>query len=143
MEYSLRQANKSNLDFIFNLKKSTLKEHIEQIWGWDDGYQQQILKDEFIAENNFMIYSEDVIIGVLEVNETIDTFHIVELEIVPEYQGKGIGSKILQDIILKMSDVGKKVRLGCFTINKKALKLYEKNGFRKYGETSTHTLLEI
>jgi len=143
MNYSLKQANKNNLEFIFNLKKSTLKAHIEKIWGWDDEYQRQVLSTEFIEENNYMIYSDGVIIGVLEINETIDEFHIVELEIVPEYQRKGIGSAILQDIILRMNEKGKKIKLGCFTINTEALKLYEKNGFRKCDETSTHTLLEI
>ncbi len=143
MRYSLKLATKSDTDFIFRLKKQTLKEHIDQIWGWDDEFQRQTIEKEFIEENNFLISLGNDLIGLLEIDETDEELHIVELEILPEYQGQGLGSEILQDIIVKMKDKGKRIRLGCFYINKRALKLYEKNGFKKYGETKTHILMEV
>lgn len=61
---------------------------------------------------------------------SIDTAHIMILAVEPEYQRKGIGTKIMDysmDIIEKTPI--KRVRLEVKTTNKTAIKFYERLGF--------------
>lgn len=59
--------------------------------------------------------------------------------IMPEYQNKGIVSGIFKEIIDK--NEGKRIYLKTYKENP-ARHLYERFGFNKYEETSTHRLME-
>ena len=59
--------------------------------------------------------------------------NVVGMYVKKEYQGKGIGKKLLKEIIKiikKRRDI-KKIKITVVTDNKPALKLYEKVGFKK------------
>jgi len=67
---------------------------------------------------------------------------IVEIQIAPEFQGRGIGTEVLRDIIEIGRENRLKVALGVLKVNEKAERLYEKLGFKIIGETNTHFLME-
>lgn len=67
---------------------------------------------------------------------------IVELEILPEFQGKGIGSSILKDVIEDAKKKDKKVQIGCFKVNEGTKTLYLRSGFKIIYETETHFIFE-
>lgn len=59
---------------------------------------------------------------------------IHRLCVLPEFQNKGIGAKLLTHIEEQIKEMGyKSVRLDVFTQNPYALKLYMKNGYEKRG----------
>jgi len=142
INYLLKPAAMGHYDFIYHVKKLTLKEHIEKIWGWDEEYQQNDFRECFIPEKNKIIVSENEDIGYLEINEEDNIVYIVELEILPEYQGRGIGSSIISDIVEYAGASQKRVRIGCFKINRGAKRVYERLGFKVIEETETHYILE-
>jgi len=142
INYLLKSAAMDNYDFIYNVKKLTLKEHIERIWGWDEAYQQNDFRQCFIPQKNKIIVYDNEEIGYVETNEEDNIVHIVELEILPKFQGEGIGSSIIKDIIEYADASEKKVRIGCFKINTGATRLYERLGFKVLEETKTHYILE-
>ena len=57
----------------------------------------------------------------------------------PEYQNKGIGTAILKEIIFE--NKGKNIKLQAFKINERAIKLYERIGFKKIYESKTHYIM--
>ena len=59
--------------------------------------------------------------------------------ILPEYQGKGLGTKILKETLDR--NKGVRVYLKAYKENP-ARFLYQKVGFVKYGETETHWMME-
>lgn len=62
------------------------------------------------------------------------------IAIMPEYRGKGIATQI----ITKVLEENKKRRVHLQTFRENpARALYQKLGFRKYGETETHWLMEV
>ena len=67
------------------------------------------------------------------VNEEI--YYIENICIIPEYQGKGIGTEILKSILEKYSD--KNIEIQYFKQNPVG-NLYEKLGFVQNGETEFH-----
>ncbi len=61
------------------------------------------------------------------------------IAILPKYQSMGMGTDIIKKYI---DNANKRIILQVFKENPARL-LYEKLGFKKYGETNTHLLMEI
>lgn len=141
--YELREVTQQDYNFIYHVKTTTLKPHIELVWGWDEAVQTKYLEESFGLETQLIISYEDKEIGILELNELNQRIDVVELEILPEYQRKGIGTNILKDIIQEYKGKGKNVGIGCFKINADAKRLYERLGFILIKETPTHYVLEM
>ena len=100
-------------------------------------------KKEFIIDNCFIIKYNNINIGWLKIIETEEIIDINQILILPEYQGKGIGSIIINNIIKDGKDKSKTICLQVLKCNENAKRLYIKLGFKKYDETKTHFLLSI
>lgn len=40
MDFETRSATPDDRDVLYQIYAATMKAHIEQIWGWDEGWQQ-------------------------------------------------------------------------------------------------------
>jgi len=143
MEYCLNDARIDDKTFIYQTKKDSIKKYVESIWGWSEEYQIQDFEESFALLNNFkIICSADESIGFLEIYENDKLINITEVHINPNFQGKGIGSRIINEIICEAKGKNKKVTVGCFKKNNGAVKLYLKLEFKIIEETETHYLFE-
>lgn len=143
INYDLRQSTMEDKEFIYNLKKLVLKEYIDEIWGWDEEYQRKDFEMYYNPVNNKIITCNNSDIGILETSEDNDEIHIIEIAILPEYQGNSIGTNVLKQIIDNSKATDKRVKIGCFKINREAKKLYIKLGFKQIEETLTHYILQL
>lgn len=142
MNYNLRPCTIDDYELLFKLKVECLKWYVEKIYGWDDTIQREILKKEINEKMSYMkiIQIDNTDIGVTTHFIDKDGNDVVGLiAILPDYQGKGIGTDIIKKYI---SNASKRIILQVFKDNP-ARELYEKLGFKKYGETNTHILMEI
>ena len=73
-------------------------------------------------------------IGYLGVSERESAVFIDQVEITPKYQGRGIGTALINDLLAR----GRPVELGVLKMNGDARRLYERLGFRVTGETERH-----
>ncbi|MFC6040999.1 GNAT family N-acetyltransferase [Paenisporosarcina macmurdoensis] len=78
----------------------------------------------------FMITMDDKTIGKIRVKREDGEAWIYGFCILPDYQGKGIGSKVLRKVVKDQSSLGHSVHLEVETKNEHALKLYESVGFK-------------
>ena len=78
----------------------------------------------------------------LQLFEHPDSVEVGEIQIAPEYQNNGIGTRLLRDTIARAHTDGKKVVLSTGLKNRRAFELYLRLGFRHIGQTDTHNLLE-
>lgn len=137
--YSLRKITEKDYDFIYEVKKNAYKKYVEANWGiWDEEAQIEYFKG-FIntyKESTYIIESEGQDIGFYN-GEVLEDgkFEIGNICIIPEFQGKGIGSTILIDILNQNKD--KDVVLQYFKQNPVG-KLYTRLGFIPNGETKFH-----
>ncbi|MBR0491917.1 MAG: GNAT family N-acetyltransferase [Clostridia bacterium] len=137
--YTLRKYNNEDYEFIYETKKNAYKEYVEHCWGkWDDLDQRNRFKEsmEKTFDRTYIIMVDNKRIGFYQgqaVNEEI--YYIENICIIPEYQGKGIGTEILKSILEKYSD--KNIEIQYFKQNPVG-NLYEKLGFVQNGETEFH-----
>lgn len=105
------------------------------------------LKEELMnnASIFFFLYVDNNLAGYLKVNEAIAQTDIndqksIELEriyVSKNFQGNGCGNFLMESAInLAMNKQKKYIWLGVWEKNTKALKLYKKNGFYKFGQHS-------
>lgn len=134
----LRLATLDDSEFLYNLKKQTLKEYITQIWGWDKKDQLIYHKKNFEPEKYHIIQQKGEDIGCISIEEQYNKIILNIIEISPKYQNKGIGSKLIRDLIKRGSQENKTIELQVFKVNQRAFKLYKKLGFKLLAETETH-----
>ena len=139
--YTLINATENDFQFIYNLNKQNMKEAVSKTWGtWDEEFQKDFFTDRFDPNKYKLIIVNENKIGILSI-QNLEYVKIDEIQISPTFQGKGIGSKILLDIVAKAQLQKKDVHLQVLKVNDRAKKLYYKLGFNDSGETETHYLM--
>lgn len=138
-EYKLVPITEKDYEFIYEVKKNAYKEYVEANWGtWDEVAQKEYFKKfiEFYKNNTYLIKTDEKVIGFYN-DEFLENgdYEVGNICIIPEYQGKGIGTKILKDILEKYKD--KNIHIQYFKQNPVG-KLYERLGFIPNGENNTH-----
>lgn len=141
-ELSLRQAQASDSEFVFTVKKAAYREYVEQVWGWDNSYQRKRHNKEFASYDYRIIQFCETDIGFLIKSCTPDTLKVNQIFILPEYQGKGIGSACMTRIIDDATRAQKSVTLQVLKVNARGVAFYQRLGFTIVGESSTHLQME-
>lgn len=137
-EISFRPATEADREWLFHLKRATLRTYVEQVFGgWDDADQRQRFNSAFLPARLRVIRSAEEDVGLLEWEERDDAFFLGRIEILPARQGRGIGRTVLAALAAEADRVGKPVLLQVLRPNP-ARRLYERMGYRVCGETATH-----
>ena len=139
MNIELIPYTDDNYEFVYEVKKDAYKKYVEECWGsWVEEDQRNFFK-QFIDTFKYtilIIMDGDNKIGFYN-GELLDNgnYEIGNICIIPEYQGKGIGTKILKEKIDENKD--KNIEIQYFKQNPVG-KLYERLGFIPSGETKFH-----
>jgi ribosomal protein S18 acetylase RimI-like enzyme len=137
-------ATIEDLPFGYDLWKLTQKGFLDKIRGeWNEEFEIEYYKDECIRniENNYLIKYNGTHIGWLEYELFNKYIYINQIHILPEYQSKGIGTNILNEIIKYGKKNKKDIYLDVLQYNDKALEFYKKFGFKIYRESSLENTL--
>lgn len=133
MEINLRQSTEEDFEFIFSLNKINMKKYVDVIRGWNEEYERADMKTKFIPGAHKIIQADRQDIGVILIQEEPDHFKLTHLELLPEFQNKGIGTKLIKEVLDNAKAKNKYVWLKVLKTNP-AIELYKKLGFVKIGE---------
>ena len=119
IEYYFRKATIDDFDFIFDLKKKNFKKYIEKYFEWNEEERKEMyyntLKNYLGEYNIIVVNNKDV--GVFAVDESNKgESYISEISLNKEYQNKGIGTDILNNLLIKNKQEGLKTKLKVFKI---------------------------
>jgi ribosomal protein S18 acetylase RimI-like enzyme len=139
-----RPGQKSDNEFIYLVKKATLRGYVEQTWGpWDEKFQVARHNEIVRPEEYQIIEYHGKDIGVQKIQEDSQSVEIDIIEILPEYQNKGIGTHLLKNFISSATRKHKFVSLQVLKVNTRALKLYQLLRFHVIQETDTHLRMQL
>ncbi|MCB9798813.1 GNAT family N-acetyltransferase [Candidatus Nomurabacteria bacterium] len=134
MEFALRSATIDDKEFLYQLNKSTMSSHVERIWGsWDDAWQRDNFDKKFTLEGYDVIDVDGRNAGALWVSRETSQIKVERLHILSEFQGRGIGTRILRNLIREASDQSREIVLSVLRTNTRAKSLYERLGFEEIG----------
>ncbi len=139
---SFRQVKLEDYDFLYKLHVATMRDYIKETWSWDETFQQKMFRNKFNPQELEIITFKKKDIGMVAIENGEDNIFLRSIEIAPEYQKKGIGAYIVQAIINNAARKNKPVFLYVLKVNP-AQKLYERLGFEKTSETTTHYVMKI
>ncbi len=114
-----RNYKNSDYSFVYEVKKNDYKEYVIQYWNeWNEEEQKKYFEN-FInnaKENSYIIKYDNMDIGFYNGNILENgNYEIGNICIIPEYQNKGIGTKIIENIISLYKDTD--IELQCFKTN--------------------------
>jgi ribosomal protein S18 acetylase RimI-like enzyme len=148
---SLRPANEADREFLLALYGSTREDELAQV-EWDDAAKQAFLEHQFRAQDhhyraNYPGATLDVVevdgerAGRLYVHRGEDDIRIMDIAIVPGFRARGIGTRLIQDLMAEAGASGRSVSIHVEMQNP-ARSLYDRLGFVPVGEHGVYVLME-
>ena len=123
----MRQANISDLEFLKKLRSETMDEYLKKEGlPIDETSHLKRIQYHFESANILNIHGKPI--GLFKCYEDNTTCHVIQVQILPEYQGKGIGKSILMTLQKQALRDDKSINLSVLKSNP-AIKLYERLGF--------------
>ena len=123
MQAKIRPASSDDIDSIVEIENST------NLMPWT---KAQFISSMEVGHYSTVLEHGDVLIGFAIFSPVIPESHLLNIAIYPAYHRKGLGNKLLKQIILQNKAIGVKViTLEVRISNLIAINLYEKNGFHK------------
>lgn len=133
----LKLATRKDLNFLYNLKKKTLKQYIDGLWGWDNNFQRKNLLKHFNSNRISIILFATKKIGCLILRKSKNWIIVELIALKPEFQCKGIGTFIMKNVISQSQKENKPIFLQVLKVNKRAIEFYLKLGFLQTSESET------
>ena len=147
----LRPATDSDLPFLARVFASTRAEELLPL-PWSDEHKRAFLAQQFAAQSadyarNYPDASFDVVIvdgepaGRLILDRGERELHIVDIALLPEHRGRGIGTRLLRPL-LDEADRGDLTVAIYVESSNRALSLYRRLGFAAVAETGVYFRME-
>ncbi len=148
---SLRPVAPEDDGFLCRVYGSTREVELAQV-GWDDAQKDAFVRMQFDAQRryyaeNYAGASFDVVLvdgepaGRLYVARWPDQIRIVDIALLPRYRNRGVGSSLLQELLVEGDESGRPVTIHVERFNP-ALNLYARLGFVLSADKGVYLLLE-
>lgn len=142
MEFTLRAATPADYQWLWELKRLTMRTYVEQTWGsWDDNAQEDFFRANFSADTVQVVLVDGRNVALLEVAREPRELFLANIQVHPEFQQRGLGTAVVRTVLASGQALQLPVRLQVLRVNRRAQELYARLGFRAYAETPTHSLM--
>lgn len=151
MSITFRPIQKHDLPLLLKIYSSTRETELAPV-PWSIEEKQQFLKQQFEAQHSYyqeyfpqakflIIQKKGAPIGRLYRDNREDEIRLIDIALLPEFRGKGIGGKLLSEILAEAKRRDVLVRIHV-EMNNPALHLYKRLGFRSIEEQGIYFLME-
>jgi ribosomal protein S18 acetylase RimI-like enzyme len=152
MKSQLRPSQPGDRDFLFRLYAGTRMDEI-RAFGWDAVQQEAFLRMQFNAQQqwyqttystaeNQIIEKDREPIGRMIVQREAGTWRLLDISLLPEHRGQGIGGELIRALIHDCGAAGAVLQLQVVNTNP-AQRLYTRLGFVKTGQDQIYMQMEL
>lgn len=146
--FALRPETEADLPFLFQLYISTRWDELASLTDWSEAQKIGFLQSQFAAQRdhylkNYGNSSFDVIeqqgvpAGRFYVDRQQRTLLIVDIALLPQWRGRGIGTALIEALFAEARGAGKEVSISVEKFNP-AQRLYRRLGFREFAEDDVY-----
>jgi ribosomal protein S18 acetylase RimI-like enzyme len=143
--------NASDEDFLLRVYSSSRAEEMMRV-PWPEEQKQAFLKMQFTAQQNHyaaaypqarhdIIYLHDEPVGRIYVERDAERVHILDITVLPEHRGQGVGTALLRRLMDEAGASRKPVTIYVEFFNP-SLKLFERLGFQREKEQGFQFLMK-
>jgi len=133
MIITLRAAAASDSEFCFELHKAAMGGYVTTVWGWDEQVQREFHARAFDPGSWQVISADEADAGMIDVDYRPGEIYLSRIELLPGYQGRGIGTGLVRELIDEACRRGQELALDVLAVNHRARALYQRLGLREVG----------
>ncbi len=146
-----RSITPEDMDFLFEVYAAT-RDREMRLTGWDAAQIHFFLKMQFNLQHNY--YQENyrnarflvICFGGREIGRLYrqirsDEIRIIDIALLPGFRGRGIGTKIIREIMAEATGAGLAVRLHVEKMNP-AIRVYQRLGFMPVKDAGMHRQMQ-
>ncbi len=128
---ALRSATPADSEFCFQLHKAAMGGYITAIWGWDEEIQHDFHTRAFNPHRWQIVIADGADIGMLDVEYRPGEIYLSRIEVHPDHQGRGIGTRLISALFDEAGQKGQDLVLDVLTVNQRAQALYQRLGMKE------------
>jgi ribosomal protein S18 acetylase RimI-like enzyme len=148
---SLRPSGPADVEFLYRVYASTRAEELA-VTGWDDATKETFLRQQFRAQHDYyaatyegarfdVVLIDDRPAGRLYVARWPDELRIVDISLLPEERGHGVGEHLIRELMDEATAAGTPVTIHVER-NNRARSLYTRLGFHDKEDRGVYLLME-
>jgi ribosomal protein S18 acetylase RimI-like enzyme len=127
MDFEFRNVKENDFNWLYDLRSQTMKKYIIDS---GDQFNSETQSNRIMKEYESIkiIRSDNKDIGMFKVKRNSDNWDIIQIQLLPDYQHMGIGTKLIQKLQREALQQGVPIFLSVLKVNP-AKQLYERLGF--------------
>lgn len=148
----LRPIAPEDHDVLAEIYASTRRDELAPIIDWTPDQKEGFLRHQFELQHRFyqehfkqtafdLLLRDGRVLGRLYVDRRGDEIRIVDIALLPEFRGQGLGARILRELLDEAAQRRVPVRIHVERENP-AIRLYQRLGFREVEDQGVYRLLE-
>ncbi len=140
--YTLRPAREEEFEALWQMHREAFHDYAVATWGeWDEVARHAEFRTEFDGQPLTAIMVDGRLAGALRLEQHPDHLFVDEIMIGAAERGRGLGTRVMRDVMDEAARLDKPVRLSVFKVNP-ARRLYERLGFRRVGGDTHRDVME-
>jgi ribosomal protein S18 acetylase RimI-like enzyme len=143
---ALRPATPADDEFCWQLHKAAMGGYIAATWGWNEQGQRRHHARAFSPGRWQIITVGGADAGMLDVERRPGEIYLSRIEIHPGYQGQGIGTRLIRELIDEAAQQGQDFVLDVLTVNERAQALYRRLGLTevaRHGDNNVRIAMRL
>ncbi|WP_326604319.1 GNAT family N-acetyltransferase [Streptomyces sp. NBC_01800] len=138
----IRLATQEDHQWLYQLHEHAHKELVERAYGPWMQDQQRAFFVPLVNDHEVFIFSDGALdVGAVYLGERDGDVWLELVEILPEFQRRGFGTRAVRWVVARASEQGIGTLLQVHRVNEEAQRLYLSEGFSAAGENETHLLM--
>jgi GNAT superfamily N-acetyltransferase len=129
MKIALRVARPVDYGFARQLYRATMRDRIEEAFGWDEYRQDMSFAQQFVLREVRIITLKGTDVGWIQTRTESPVLNLFQFYVAPKWQGQGIGSFVLKRLTAEAKRRGSVIALAVMK-GSPAIRLYHRHGFR-------------
>ena len=136
---SLRSVAKSDEEFLLSVYAGTRESELSQVT-WADGQREAFVRWQFEMQRQQydarfpdaeykVILVNDEPAGRIWIGRSNSEIRLLDIAVTPAFQNRGVGTRLLKELIAESDRSGKRLRHMVFVLNNDAHRFYERLGF--------------
>jgi ribosomal protein S18 acetylase RimI-like enzyme len=149
---TVRPVGPEDEAFLLRVYASTRADELAPV-PWTDEQKAVFVAQQFAAQTahyaeHYTGMTSDVVLvdgepgGRLLVARWTDEIRIVDITLLPEFRGHGVGTGLLRDLVAESREAGKRLSIHV-EIQNPAMRLYQRLGFRPVGDAGVYLLMAL
>ena len=133
-----RPATSSDTEFARTTHHAAYRDVVSRQFGaWDEALQDRLFEEQWRPNQFEIVLCDGNPCGFFSIEDRPDHISVSEIVIVPQFQGRGIGSRLFNKEMQRGREMKSPLRLQVLRENR-AIELYRRLGFKECGSTETH-----